>query len=87
VLTVLCGATLAGELIILAPGVKKFGEDPGIDSVIRQYGYRTTPEIMEFLKDSFELRNSLRCSDTHCNSFLQHSIHIAAWCSAAASTD
>jgi hypothetical protein len=51
---------LAGELIILAPGVKKFGEDPGIDRVIRQYGYRTTPEIMEFLKDSFELRNSLR---------------------------
>jgi hypothetical protein len=57
---VLCDAPLAGELIILAPGVKKFGEDPGIDSVIRQYGYRTTPEIMEFLKDSFELRNSLR---------------------------
>jgi nickel-dependent lactate racemase len=48
-----------GELIILAPGVKKFGEDPGIDKVIRKYGYRTTPEIMEFLKDSLELRSSL----------------------------
>lgn len=25
-----------GELIVMAPGVTKFGEDPGIDSLIRQ---------------------------------------------------
>lgn len=25
-----------GELIVLAPGVKKFGEDPGIDALIRK---------------------------------------------------
>lgn len=25
-----------GELIVMAPGVNKFGEDPGIDSLIRQ---------------------------------------------------
>jgi len=35
-----------GELIILAPGLEGFGEDPGIDTLIRRYGYRTTPEIM-----------------------------------------
>lgn len=25
-----------GELIVMAPGVNKFGEDPGIDSLIRK---------------------------------------------------
>eukprot|EP00904_Undaria_pinnatifida_P003483 jgi/Undpi1/13135/HiC_scaffold_8.g02797.m1 len=48
-----------GELIVMAPGVTKFGEDPGIDSLIRQFGYRTTPEIMAFLKKTLELRESL----------------------------
>jgi nickel-dependent lactate racemase len=32
-----------GELIVLAPGVHKFGEDARIDELIRKYGYRTTP--------------------------------------------
>lgn len=32
-----------GELIVLAPGVKEFGEDEEIDKLIRKYGYRTTP--------------------------------------------
>jgi hypothetical protein len=34
-----------GELIVLAPGVKEFGEDPRIDELIRKHGYRTTPEV------------------------------------------
>ena len=29
-----------GELIVLAPGVAKFGEDPQVDKLIRKYGYR-----------------------------------------------
>ncbi len=29
-----------GELIILAPGVERFGEDPQCDALIRRYGYR-----------------------------------------------
>ena len=29
-----------GELIILAPGVRQFGEDPEVDRLIRKYGYR-----------------------------------------------
>ncbi len=29
-----------GELIILAPGVRTFGEDAAIDAVIREFGYR-----------------------------------------------
>jgi nickel-dependent lactate racemase len=35
------------ELIILAPGVKEFGEDKTIDTLIRKYGYRGTPATLE----------------------------------------
>src|SRR4030088_979479 len=35
------------ELIILAPGVKEFGEDPAIDALIRKYGYRGTASALE----------------------------------------
>ncbi len=36
-----------GELIILAPGVQTFGEDRGIDSFIRKYGYRKTEQVLD----------------------------------------
>jgi len=29
-----------GELVVLAPGVERFGEDPACDRLIRKYGYR-----------------------------------------------
>ena len=48
-----------GHLIVLAPGVKTFGEDPKIDQLIRKYGYRTTPEIMQFMRDNEDLQNNL----------------------------
>lgn len=48
-----------GELIVLAPGVKTFGEDPQIDVLIRKYGYRTTPEIMRFMRDNADLQSNL----------------------------
>ena len=32
------------ELIVLAPGVHEFGEDPTIDKLIRKYGYCRTPK-------------------------------------------
>ncbi len=48
-----------GELIVLAPAVKAFGEDPEIDRLIRKYGYRTTPEIMEFVARNDDLQNNL----------------------------
>jgi nickel-dependent lactate racemase len=40
-----------GELIILAPGVKCFGEDKGIDALIRRYGYRTTAEALRAVRE------------------------------------
>ena len=48
-----------GELIILAPGLKEFGEDPEIDRLIRKYGYRTTEEILEFTSRNTELQENL----------------------------
>jgi nickel-dependent lactate racemase len=48
-----------GELIVLAPGVKEFGEDRAIDALIRKYGYRTTPEILGFVDKNGDLKNNL----------------------------
>jgi nickel-dependent lactate racemase len=48
-----------GELIVLAPGLREFGEDKEIDRLIRKYGYRGTPATLAFLKDNEELRNNL----------------------------
>ena len=36
-----------GELIIIAPGLKRFGEQPEVDAIIRKYGYCGTPKVME----------------------------------------
>lgn len=35
-----------GELIVLAPAVREFGEDKTIDALIRKYGYRGTPATL-----------------------------------------
>ena len=48
-----------GELIVLAPGLKEFGEDKEIDSLIRKYGYVTTPEILKYVEENDDLRNNL----------------------------
>ena len=47
------------ELIILAPGVHEFGEDKGIDTLIRKYGYFGTPATLKFVKDNPELAKEL----------------------------
>ena len=36
-----------GELVILAPGVERFGEDPAVDALIRKYGYRGRLGVLE----------------------------------------
>lgn len=48
-----------GELIVIAPGLKEFGEDKEIDKLIRKYGYLTTPEILEFVEKNDDLKNNL----------------------------
>ncbi len=48
-----------GELIILAPGLKEFGEDREIDGLIRRYGYRGTETTLENVKNHKELADNL----------------------------
>ena len=48
-----------GELTILAPGVNTFGEDPEIDRLIRAYGYRTSPEIVDLVATQQDLQQNL----------------------------
>jgi nickel-dependent lactate racemase len=47
------------DLIVLAPGVKQFGEDPTIDRMIRQYGYHGTPETLDKVKKNPDLAAEL----------------------------
>jgi len=47
------------ELIILAPGVHEFGEDKGIDVLIRKYGYRGTPATLKAVAENPELAADL----------------------------
>jgi nickel-dependent lactate racemase len=49
----------AAELIILAPGVKSFGEDAAIDGLIRKYGYRGTPATLSAVSANADLANDL----------------------------
>jgi len=48
-----------GELIILAPALERFGEDPGIDALIRKYGYRPSSEIIAKAASGEELGANL----------------------------
>lgn len=48
-----------GELIVLAPGLKEFGEDHEIDRLIRKYGYRGTPATLAATQANDELRHNL----------------------------
>jgi len=48
-----------GELLIIAPGLERFGEDKGIDALIRKHGYRPSKLIKEKVKKDSELANNL----------------------------
>ena len=48
-----------GELIILAPGIKIFGEDKANDALIRKYGYRGRLHTLELLKQNEDLRSNM----------------------------
>jgi len=48
-----------GDLIVLAPGLHQFGEDPAIDKLIRKYGYVHTPQVLKLVKENEDLQNSL----------------------------
>jgi len=48
-----------GELIVLAPGLRDFGEDKGNDVIIRKYGYVGTPKVLELVDREKDLQESL----------------------------
>jgi nickel-dependent lactate racemase len=53
------GLADGGELIILAPAVREFGEDKTIDGLIRKYGYRGTPATLEAVNANADLAGDL----------------------------
>ncbi|MBQ9400151.1 MAG: DUF2088 domain-containing protein [Bacteroidales bacterium] len=50
------------ELIVLAPGLKEFGEDKTIDGLIRKYGYKGTPHTLECTNANADLQANLGAS-------------------------
>lgn len=48
-----------GELIVLAPALKEFGEDKEIDRLIRKYGYFGTPATLKATNENKELQDNL----------------------------
>lgn len=48
-----------GELYVIAPALKEFGEDKEIDRLIRKYGYFGTPATLKACDENEELRNNL----------------------------
>jgi nickel-dependent lactate racemase len=47
------------ELIVLGPGVHEFGEDKGIDAMIRKYGYYGTPATLKAVSENADLAADL----------------------------
>ena len=48
-----------GELIIIAPGVEKFGEDAENDLLIRKYGYCGRENVIKLVQTQRDLQNDL----------------------------
>lgn len=46
-----------GELLIIAPGVERFGEQPEVDALIRKYGYLSKDEVLELYKTAEDMRD------------------------------
>lgn len=51
-----------GELIVLAPALREFGEDKTIDGLIRKYGYKGTPHTLECTNANKDLQDNLGAS-------------------------
>ncbi len=48
-----------GELVILAPGVKRFGEDSAVDALLRKYGYRGRDFVLRAVETQEDLKSNL----------------------------
>jgi nickel-dependent lactate racemase len=45
-----------GELLIIAPGVERFGEQPEVDALIRKYGYKGTERTLRLYKAEADMQ-------------------------------
>ncbi len=45
-----------GELLIIAPGVERFGEQPEVDALICKYGYKGTPRTLALYKTEADMQ-------------------------------
>jgi len=48
-----------GELIVIAPGIDKFGEDPDNDKLIRKHGYVGRDKVLQLVKEHDDIRANL----------------------------
>lgn len=48
-----------GELIVIAPGIIKFGEDETIDQLIRKYGYVGRDRVLQLFKQNEDLQKNM----------------------------
>ena len=48
-----------GELILLAPGIKNFGENEEVDKAIRKYGYRGRDYVLNLYNTIPEIKNNM----------------------------
>ena len=51
-----------GELIVLAPALREFGEDKTIDALIRKYGYKGTEHTLKCTNENKDLQDNLGAS-------------------------
>jgi nickel-dependent lactate racemase len=51
-----------GELLIIAPGLKRFGEQADVDALIRKYGYCGTPRVMELYRQQADMQDLAHAS-------------------------
>jgi nickel-dependent lactate racemase len=68
-----------GELIILAPGVRAFGEDGGIDKLIRKYGYHGTEATLTMVRENADLAADLSAAAHLIHSSSEGRFRIV-WC-------
>ncbi len=46
-----------GELVVIAPGLKRFGEQPDVDALIRKYGYVGTKRVLELYRQNADMQD------------------------------
>jgi nickel-dependent lactate racemase len=53
-----------GELVVIAPGVRMFGEDPNINRLVAAFGYKGTGSVMRNVRENQHLQNNM-CAAAH----------------------